>query len=150
MKMTIEATGMAEVRKTLDRVLKANSGAAYNKILRKASKPMLDEMVTNAPAADNDNVQRNVGITTSRKYTHGTGVRIGVVKNKTMNLPNFSAQALASALEYGTVERVRSTGGATGAVRPRPWLRPAYEKNIGSMISQVEAEVDKLVQEAAR
>jgi hypothetical protein len=146
----INPAELANARKALERAVKEQSGAVYNSILRKATRGMIEDMKRNAPTADNDNVERNIAMTTSKKYTHGSGVRVGVVRNNTVNLPNFSAQALASVLEYGSIERVRSTGGSTGSVASRPWLRPAYDRHAGQVIKEVEAEVERIVQEAMR
>jgi predicted peroxiredoxin len=53
----------------------------YAKIIRNGSRTMVADMKLNAPTADNDNIERNVGITTASKWTKtGSGARIGVVK----------------------------------------------------------------------
>lgn len=151
---------MRRTLRTMAKMSEAQSRKTYRKILRRAAKPMLDDMRLNAPTADNDNILNNISITTAKKWTGaGDAVRVGVVRNKTRNLPNFSAQALASAIEYGTIQRYRSlkrsmgivTGGSsTGKVRPKPFIRPAYDRNINGLIHRVESDIEKEVQKSAR
>lgn len=143
----------------MTRMSESQTGRLYRKILRKNAKRIADDMKLTAPSADNDNIVNNIGITTAKKFTSGEGVRVGVVKNKTRNLPNFSAQALASSIEYGTVERFRSNksgtglrsgGGSTGAVKARPFIRPAYDKNIKAVEAGIVADIERAIQKAAR
>jgi hypothetical protein len=126
----------------------------YAKIVGKAVAPIVEDMKLYAPTADNDNIVNNIGVTKAKKWTKdGSAVRVGVIKNNTTSLRNFSAQALASTIEYGTVERVRNlsrtlgivTGGVrTGKVTARPWLRPAWDRGESAMIARVEKAIEDL------
>lgn len=141
---------LREIKRLTDKQAKKE----YGKILSKAVAPILDDMRMNAPTADNDNILNNIAMTTAKKWTNeGAAMRIGVVKNNTVNLPKFSAQALAGSIEYGTVERVRNlsrtvgivTGAqSTGKIPARPWLRPAWDRGEARMIAEIEGAIEDL------
>lgn len=145
----------AEFRKALkvfDEIGNRMDRKFITRSLRKNAKPMADEMRRNAPTADNDNIERNIGISTAKKKNRGkTGVRVGVVKDKTQGMDNFSAPALASVLEYGTDERFRNLKKAgitigrasTGRVEAVPFIRPAYDRHEAGLIKGVLDDIDK-------
>jgi hypothetical protein len=126
-------------------------------ILRRNIKPMTAEMKHRAPTRDNDSILDNIGVTTARKWVGKSGaIRVGVISDKNKRMKNFSAQALASVLEYGSAERFRraqSTFGiitalaSTGRVEARPFLRPAYDNNIGGLVAGVERDIEREVNE---
>lgn len=144
----------AQLRKEiarLRRVAKSVDPKSFHRIMRKAAKPIMDDMKANAPTADNDNILNNIGITTSRKRTRGgNGVRVGIVKNKTRNLPNLSAPALAAVHEYGTPERRKASGASSGSVKAGPFLRPAFDKNEARVLRSIATETDKLIVKAGQ
>lgn len=89
-----------------------------------------------------------ISVTTAKKYTAGPrSIRVGVVKNDTEKFPKFSAQALASVLEYGTDERFQQTGvfsaKSTGSLSPTPALRPAWDENVDGFMQDVERSIEK-------
>ena len=150
----------AEFRKSLkvfDELGNRMDRKFITRTLRRNAKPMEAEMKRNAPTADNDTLVKNIGITTSKKKNLGrTGVRVGVVKDKSENLNGFSAPALASVIEYGTEERYRKlkkagiiTGRAsTGSVEAKPFIRRAYdrheEKLMEAVINDINKEFEKI------
>lgn len=144
----------ASIKRTLQTMANmsvAQSEKKSTQILRSSVKPIEADMKMNAPTADNDNVLRNIGITTARKRTKNSGgVRVGVVKDNVINLPNFSAPALAGSIEYGTVERRTKTGKATGMIDPSPFLRPAYDRHIDSVINSIESKIEREIMKALK
>lgn len=89
-----------------------------------------------------------ISVTTARKYTKGPrSIRVGVVKNDTSLFPKFSAQALASVLEYGTEERFIKTGvfsaKSTGSMPSSPALRPGFDENVDPFMHDVERSIEK-------
>lgn len=112
---------------------------------RRARKHFVPKMKSNVHSA---RLMDMISVTTARKFTRGPrSVRVGVVKNDASLFPKFSAQALASVLEYGTDERFRQTGifsaESTGSVSPHPALRPAWDENVGPFMEDVERSIEK-------
>lgn len=95
-----------------------------------------------------------ISVTQAKRFRGGPrSVRVGVVKNDASKFPKFSAQALASVIEYGTKERFRElvTAGiitgrqSTGEMPEIPFLRPAFDGNVGAFMNDVESTIlDKL------
>lgn len=143
----------AEFRQGLDLLKKASK--SLNKkwtlsLLRRKARPIVNDMKTSSPS---NRIAKMISITTSKKYTKGAGIRLGVVHNNKAMFPKFSAQALASVLEYGTVERFRRlkklgiiTGRiSTGRVTSAPYLRPAWHGGRERMISETVKEIKKKI-----
>jgi HK97 gp10 family phage protein len=154
--ITVDRAGLRREIERLRRVAKSVNPSAFAKVMRKAAKPIEQDMKHNAPTADNDNIVNNIGITTAQRRTRGgLGVRVGVIRNKTRNLPGFSAPALAAVQEYGTDERRKNSGARTGKVTPSsshsgPFLRPAFDRNESKTYAIIERETDKLIEGAGR
>lgn len=91
-------------------------------------------------------IDKMIGVTTSKKRAGELGIKVGVVKNDPDKFPDISAPALASLIEYGTGKRYRNlkkvgliTGKqSTGAMPSAPFLRPAWDKNVGKFMNDVE------------
>lgn len=120
---------------------------------RKARKHFVPEMERRSHSARL--VKNNmISVTQAKKYTSHLGVRVGVVKNDPQEFPNFSAQALASVIEYGTAERYRQLKAAgivtgrvsTGSMPAAPFLRPAWDNNVKAFMDDVEDAIIKKVQ----
>lgn len=120
--------------------------------LRRKTKPMEMDMKMNSPST---RVSQTIGRTTSKKKTGGgVAVLVGVVKNIPSLFKDISSFGLSAIIEYGTDERFRKTkvGSiitgkvSTGKVDPKPYLRPAYDRNINKLISEVEKTVIKRVE----
>lgn len=118
---------------------------------RKARKHFVPAMKRNSHSA---RLVDMISVTQAKKYTSRLGVRVGVVKNDPDKFPKFSAQALASVIEYGTAERYRQlkslglvTGRqSTGAMPAAPFLRPAWDSNVKAFMDDVEDAIIKKVQ----
>lgn len=100
-----------------------------------------------------------ISVTQAKKYTSKYSVRVGVVKNDVDKFPDFSAQALASVIEYGTGERYRQLKAAglvtgrvsTGAMPAAPFLRPGWDNNVKAFMDDVESSLeDKVMREAEK
>lgn len=125
---------------------------------RRKLKPMKNAMQASARSiAGSSRIADMISITTAKKRAGDLGAKVGVVRNDPNRFPNFSAQALASVLEYGTGERFRKlkagvfiTGRqSTGSVNPHPFLRPAWDAHVGSFMSDMEDAVEKKVMKEA-
>lgn len=118
---------------------------------RKARKHFVPPMRRNSHSA---RLVDMINVTQAKKYRGGPrSVRVGVVKNDVSKFPKFSAQALASVIEYGTKERFRElvTAGvitgrqSTGEMPSIPFLRPAFDNNQKQFMDDVESTIlDKL------
>lgn len=91
-----------------------------------------------------------ISVTQAKRYAGPRGVRVGVINNNTEDFPDFSAQGLASVIEYGTQERFRETGffsaASTGKMPTAPFLRPAWDANVKAFMKDVEDAIIKKVQ----
>lgn len=122
---------------------------------RKAKKHFIDEMKRESHSA---RLEDMISVTTAKKNAVPPyAIRIGVVKNKPEKFPKFSAQALASVIEYGTAERYRMLKAAglitgrvsTGEMPAAPFLRPAWDANVMAFMADVEQAIQQRVTEAA-
>lgn len=92
-----------------------------------------------------------ISITTAKRRAGPLGARVGVTKNDASKFPDFSAQALASVLEYGTEERFRNLRGlglitgrqSTGRITPKPFLRPAFDAHVRPFMDGVTQAINK-------
>lgn len=95
-----------------------------------------------------------IGTSMSKKNVgDNISARVGVVKNDPNLFPDINAYALASILEYGTVERFREVTNKYGAVvdtqstgrvsGSNSWLRASYDKNIDKVIRDFESTIEK-------
>lgn len=117
--------------------------------MRRNSNPIVEDMRQRSHSV---RLMKMIGVTTAKRKA-GDGVRIGVIKNDTAMFPKFSAQGLASVLEYGTQERFRKlkalgiiTGKqSTGQVTAKPFLRPAWRMGINAMINGTVKAIEKRV-----
>lgn len=120
-----------------------------NSALTRNARPILNDMKSNSKS---DRIARMTAITTrqsKRPKAPKIGVRVGVINNDTSLFPTFTAPALASVIEYGTAERFRKlkagifvTGRqSTGEMPSAPFIRPAWDNNINSLISKTEQSI---------
>jgi 7-cyano-7-deazaguanine synthase in queuosine biosynthesis len=123
---------------------------------RRARKHFVPDMKRGSHSA---RLMKMISVTQAKKWTGGgASVRVGVVKNDADLFPDFSAQALASVLEYGTEERFRKLSKAgiitgrvsTGRVKETSKLREAYEKNKEPFMDDVERSIDKKFEKELR
>jgi hypothetical protein len=149
--INISTIGDKEALKEFERLQKSMSRKEINKIQRRNAKPMLRDMKQSAPSL---RIAKMTAITTrqrGRKFQPAApriGIRIGVINNDTTLFPpseKISAPALASILEHGTPERFRTAAKAfgitigvqsTGKVRPKPWIRPAWDRNESTFVAK--------------
>ena len=121
--------------------LKALGDSIDDKFLKSTQRrhlqPMVEDMKANSKS---DDIKEMIGITQAKKKTGNSGfaVKAGVVKNDTNLFPKFSAQALASVIEYGTELRRHESGKNVGYIEEGPFLRPAYDKNVAQFMKKVE------------
>lgn len=122
---------------------------------RRKLQPMVQDMKVRSKSS---RIAEMISVTTAKKRAGEFGAKVGVVKNDTSLFPKFSAQALASVIEYGTDERFRTlkagvlvTGRqSTGSVKPYPFLRPAWDANKESFMKATEEAILNKVERDGR
>lgn len=122
--------------------------------LRRRSKPIVQAMRRNASGyVGSSRIAEMVGVTTAKRRAGDWGAKVGVVKNDPDKFQDFTAQALASVIEYGTDERFRKlkagafiTGRqSTGRMPAMPFLRPAWDQNVNAFMNGVEDSIERKV-----
>jgi HK97 gp10 family phage protein len=144
---------MPEFRKEMKRLKRQLNRKEVNRIKMRNARGMVRDMKQGAPS---HNIAAMTGATTRQiksPRAPKVGVRVGVINNNVVKFPKFSAPALASVLEYGTAERFRRlralgvTVGAisTGKVKPKPWLRHAFDRNVKQYIKKTIKSMERRV-----
>lgn len=122
---------------------------------RAAMKEMVPAMRRNSLST---RLEDFISVTTAKKRAGDLGIKVGVVKNDVDTFPDFSAQALASVIEYGTAERHRELKAAgilvtgrqsTGVMPAAPFLRPAWDAHVKSFMDDVQDAIERKVLRAA-
>lgn len=125
-----------------------------NSTLRRNAKPIEQDM---KQGSKSDRIEKMIAITTrqtKRPRAPRIGVRVGVINNDPALFPTFTAPALASVIEYGTNERFRRlkagffiTGRqSTGEMPSAPFLRPAWDSNVNTLIQKSERTILKRIE----
>lgn len=152
----VDQKEFAEALRTAVRLEEAITPKWIKSTQRRKLKPMVQAMKSNSKSV---RIAKMIGITTAKKRSGALGAKVGVLKSDSSLFPTFSAEALASVIEYGTGERFRTLKAAgfvtgrqsTGRVQPQPFLRPAWDANVGSFMNEMEnAITDKIAKEATR
>ena len=119
---------------------------------RRALRPMVNAMKANSKST---RIAQMIGITTAKTKTPTNGAKVGVIKNDPSLFPKFTAPALASVIEYGVdEERFRTlragsivTGRqSTGFMPAAPFLRPAWDTNVGAFMKSVQESIERKVE----
>lgn len=138
--------------KSFDKMIHSMNEKEVRKIQKASAKVyFIEEMKRNSHSV---RLERMISVTVAKKnHVPPYGVRIGVVKNDNALFPDFSAQALASVIEYGTAERYRQLKAAgfvtgrvsTGKMPVAPFLRPAWDANVLAFMQDVERAIQQKV-----
>lgn len=118
--------------------------------MRRHANPIIEDMRQRSHSV---RLVSMIDITTARRKAGPFGIRLGVIKNDPQKFPKFSAQGLASVLEYGTPERFRKLHAAglvtgrvsTGSISAKPFLRPAWRMGINGMVEKTVKSIEKKV-----
>lgn len=122
--------------KGLQRKLKAmtpqETGKVFTQAISAVSGPLVRAVKANTPVGPTGNLKRSIARNT-RKYRGGKLV-FGFVG------PNWWNQGRHGHLvEHGTTARYTKTGKSTGVAQPRPFLKPVFDANIGTLQAGLEA-----------
>ena len=151
----LNETEFADALKSFERMSDSIDGRYLkNTQARIARKRMVPDMRRGSKST---RIEKMISVTTAKRRAGPLGIKVGVVKNDPDLFPTFSAPALASVIEYGTAERYRQlqalgliTGRvSTGSMPAAPFLRPAWDKNVLSLMDDVERLVLKRIEDHA-
>lgn len=137
--------------------MEASIDARYLKNVQRryAMKEMVPDMKRSSHSV---RLEKVIGVTTSKKRAGDLGIKVGIIDaGKADDFPDFNAYGLASVIEYGTAERYRQlksvgliTGRqSTGDMPAFPFLRPAWDRNVRKLMSDVETAILKRIERAA-
>lgn len=113
----IEIEGLKELNAKLEKLARKATGPEVERAIEKASKPLETEMKrTTAFQDDSGFLRRSIG-TVKKGRGSGTVMQVGA------KAPH------AHLVEFGTKSRTRKSGGSTGVMPKRPFMRPAYDKS---------------------
>lgn len=143
----VDERELSEMFRDMKKMEESLNRKEINSIQRRNAKPILEDMRSGSPSV---RIAKMTAITTRQTKQPAAppiGIRIGVINNDTALFPKFSAPATASVLEHGTEERFRADGkyfgviigaASTGRVKPGPWLRPSWDRNVRGFIRKTE------------
>lgn len=152
--INVDEKEFAEALRSFERMEEAIEPRWLKNTQRRKAKPMVEDMRRSTKSA---RLPGMIGVTTAKKRSGRLGIKVGVVKNDSSLFPEFSAEAFASVLEYGTAERYRQlkavglvTGRqSTGEMPAAPFLRPSWDRNVKAFMADTEqAILDKIEREA--
>lgn len=152
-KMTLE--GAAELEKVLQSVSKSLSSKILKEALMRAGSPMAQT----ASRILKSQIKNKTGVLLGRTQS---GVFIGSVLSKnqrrgikrqrgvsTIYIGPYKARH-AHLIEFGTAPRKTKTGAYRGALRPRPFMRPAWEMHKAGILESLGKEMWDVIERDAK
>lgn len=151
--VSVQEKEFVEALKSFERMEEAITPRWLKNTQRRYAGPMVNDMKRNSKSA---RLEPMIGVTTAKKRAGDLGIKVGVVKNDVDAFPEFSAQAMASVIEYGTAERYRQLKAAgfvtgrvsTGRMPAAPWLRPAWDRHVSTMMDKTEQAILRKIDKA--
>ena len=129
--------GVGEVIKALEAVGANIKSQELQQMLRGESQRIVDTAKSLVPV-DTGDLRESIGFITNKDDANMDKVLIGVRKS-------YYNYYLAPMLEYGTEPRVTKSGAYRGVITPRPFMRPALDKNRDAVVNGVNRGVSKIV-----
>ena len=117
--VTVQMTGGKELVRKLKRLDQKVRKRIARKALRGAANPIRDDAKANVPVAEG-----------KLKRSLRTRVQVSSRTQAAFVEARWPMGAHAHLVEFGTVERVRKSGGSTGAMPAQPFLRPAFDRHV--------------------
>jgi len=135
-------TGMAEVINSLQAMGKNIKTPKLQKVIRQSSQRIINTARTLAPVNTGD-LRDSIGFITTKDSTNLDKTLIGLRKEYYNNY-------LGVMFEYGTAPRIQSNGRYTGSLAPRPFMRPALDRNAANVTDEVIKGVDSMLRDLAK
>jgi HK97 gp10 family phage protein len=145
--MSVKVNGLSDLDKALSELTKATGRNVARRAMLAAGQPIRDAMVQNAPGHIKDAIEIGTKLTPrqaklSRANKSPIEIYVGVSYRLGMR------GRTAHLFEFGTRQRVRKNGGATGRIAARPFVRPAWDQHKGTALEILKDEMWKNVQKA--
>lgn len=165
MKITSEVTGLRNLEQQLAKVAGATKGKTLKAALRKAAKPVQDQMQTAATTTFNavtGQLSESIKIKTTLNKKGNTAIYdaaafVGVYKNKKALLASglyLDSPVYAYWLETGVQPHILNPDGKNNLLHPgfagKPFIRPALINNEAKVISTTKVELAKGIERAIK
>jgi len=141
---TFELVGVKEMMKLLEQLptIAMQKGVLRN-ALKKAGKPIAEVAAINAP----EPVKKTIKVSTSLKGSQ----KKGRIKDRSrVEVFIGSSHPLSHLFCWGTVERFRESGGATGHITAKPFLRPAWDSGKHQALKDFALEIKNQLLKAVK
>lgn len=140
--MSGKVTGIGETIKALESVGANIEGKELQQVMREQGSKVIATAKALAPV-DTGDLRDSIGFITSKDDKFKNKVLIGTRKN-------YHNHYLGVMYEFGTAPRIQKNGRYTGSIEPRPFMRPAMDKNKQSIVNGVYAGISKIVGKLAK
>ncbi len=135
--------GIGDVINALEAIGANIKGKELQQIMRNQGQKVINDARSLVPVNTGD-LRDSIGFITGKDEKNQDKVLIGLRKQ-------FYNHYLGVMYEYGTEPRIQDkTGRYTGVIEPRPFMRPALDKNKQSIVTGVQQGITKLVLSLAK
>lgn len=155
MVVKVKVEGLRELDKALSELPKATGRNVLRRAGRKALEPIVEDARGMAPS-DTGRLREEMTVST-RLSKRQAALHRKMVKDSKASIEMFAGAGysrVAHLLEFGTAQRFHKSGKSTGAVSPRPFMRPAWdagkEKVLETFKTELWTEISKAAARLAR
>lgn len=137
----ISVTGVAEIDKVLKELPKQMTHTILGAAHAAAAKPLVEKAKLLAPEGPTGNLVDSIG-------TVKTNIKKADKLGETKTGPQRSGRKKGFAghlVEYGTRKRRTRKGANRGYMRPKPFMRPAFNQTKGIIERQIGSEIGKVM-----
>jgi HK97 gp10 family phage protein len=140
--MSGKVTGIEDTIKALRAVGASIEGKELQNVMRNEGRKVIATAKALAPV-DSGDLRDSIGFITSKDDKYKSTVLIGTRRN-------YYNHYLGVMYEFGTAPRIQKNGRYTGTIEPRPFMRPALDKNRQSIVNGIFNGVSKIVTKLAK
>lgn len=137
-----KVTGIEDTIKALRAVGASIEGKELQNVMRNEGRKVIATAKAMAPV-DSGDLRDSIGFITSKDDKYKSTVLIGTRRN-------YYNHYLGVMYEFGTAPRIQKNGRYTGSIEPRPFMRPALDKNKESIVNGIFNGVSKIVSKLAK
>lgn len=137
-----KVTGIEDTIKALRAVGASIEGKELQNVMRNEGRKVIATAKAMAPV-DSGDLRDSIGFITSKDDKYKSTVLIGTRRN-------YYNHYLGVMYEFGTAPRIQKNGRYTGSIEPRPFMRPALDKNKESIVNGIFSGVSKIVSKLAK
>ena len=138
---TVKVEGLRDLDAALRDLGKSLGKAVLRRTLKKAAEPFDASwrgMAPDDPATGGADLKKSGGIGTKLSKRQA-GVHRKMFRDDRASVEMFAGpyEPVAHLLEFGTVERFHKSGKSVGLITPRPFVRPAWDRNKSAMPKEI-------------